>query len=105
MPFGWGLANTLVFKKAKTALGLDRCRFFMSGAAPIMKETLEFFYSLNMQLHEVYGMSESTGKLICENTGTLLVIGTSEGTGKSVKEQVNGIITYFVLICMFLHGQ
>ncbi|XP_063432642.1 long-chain-fatty-acid--CoA ligase ACSBG2-like isoform X2 [Mytilus trossulus] len=61
MPFGWGLANTLVFKKAKTALGLDRCRFFMSGAAPIMKETLEFFYSLNMQLHEVYGMSESTG--------------------------------------------
>ncbi|XP_052099586.1 long-chain-fatty-acid--CoA ligase ACSBG2-like isoform X2 [Mytilus californianus] len=61
MPFGWGLANTLVFKKARTALGLDRCRFFMSGAAPIMKETLEFFYSLNMQLHEVYGMSESTG--------------------------------------------
>lgn len=61
MPFGWGLANTLVFKKARTALGLDRCRFFMSGAAPIMKETLEFFYSLNMLLHEVYGMSESTG--------------------------------------------
>ena len=74
-----------------------------------MKETLEFFYSLNMQLHEVYGMSESTGKLICENSGTLLVIGTSEGTGKSVKEVqvngINGIITYFVLICTFLHGQ
>ena len=61
-PFGWGIANALVFKKAKVALGLDRCHYFLSGAAPIMKETLDFFYSISIILHEVYGMSESTGK-------------------------------------------
>ena len=60
-PFGWGIANALVFKKARVALGFDRCHYFLSGAAPIMKETLDFFYSINITLHEVYGMSENTG--------------------------------------------
>ncbi|XP_052277987.1 long-chain-fatty-acid--CoA ligase ACSBG2-like isoform X2 [Dreissena polymorpha] len=60
-PWGWSLANVLVFKKLRNLLGLDRCRLFGSGAAPIMKETLEFFNSLNICIYEVYGMSECTG--------------------------------------------
>lgn len=61
-PFGWFLANALVFKKVRKLLGLERCRVCLSGAAPLMKETLEFFFSLNIPLMEVYGMSESSGK-------------------------------------------
>lgn len=63
MPWGWSIANTLVFKKVRVQLGLDRCQMFGSAAAPIMRETLDFFSSLNMRIDECYGMSESTGMI------------------------------------------
>ncbi|KAG9328233.1 hypothetical protein JZ751_015750 [Albula glossodonta] len=55
------LANNLVFKKVRSALGLDRCKACYTGAAPITKDTLEYFMSLSIPLYELYGMSESTG--------------------------------------------
>ena len=61
MPFGHSLASKLVFKKVKQALGLDRCHFAISGAAPIMKETLDFFMCFDIPIFEIYGMSESSG--------------------------------------------
>ena len=60
-PFFYGLANKLVFSKVKEKLGFERCRVFVSTAAPISKDTLEFFLSLGIPLTEVYGMSECTG--------------------------------------------
>jgi len=60
-PMLYGLANKLVFQTVKERLGLDRCLFFISGAAPITKDTLTFFGSLDMPIVEVYGMSECTG--------------------------------------------
>eukprot|EP00163_Fabomonas_tropica_P005035 TRINITY_DN1448_c0_g1_i1.p1 TRINITY_DN1448_c0_g1~~TRINITY_DN1448_c0_g1_i1.p1 ORF type:complete len:643 (+),score=268.24 TRINITY_DN1448_c0_g1_i1:47-1975(+) len=59
----WGtwFANALVFSKVKDALGFDRCSVMMTGAAPIAKETLEFFGALNCPVFELYGMSESSG--------------------------------------------
>uniref|UniRef100_A0A6Q2YPI0 Long-chain-fatty-acid--CoA ligase ACSBG2 n=1 Tax=Esox lucius TaxID=8010 RepID=A0A6Q2YPI0_ESOLU len=53
--------NVLVFTKVRKALGLDRCTKCYTGAAPITKDTLEFFLSLDIPLYELYGMSESTG--------------------------------------------
>uniref|UniRef100_A0A8C6UI25 long-chain-fatty-acid--CoA ligase n=1 Tax=Neogobius melanostomus TaxID=47308 RepID=A0A8C6UI25_9GOBI len=61
VPWGFTLANTLVFKKVRAALGLDRCKLLFTGAAPITKESLEYFMSLNIPLMELYGMSESSG--------------------------------------------
>ena len=58
----FSMADKLVFQKVKEALGLDRCRLMYSGAAPIMRETIDYFFSLNMPLLEAYGMSECTGK-------------------------------------------
>uniref|UniRef100_A0AAZ3S5U1 long-chain-fatty-acid--CoA ligase n=1 Tax=Oncorhynchus tshawytscha TaxID=74940 RepID=A0AAZ3S5U1_ONCTS len=43
------------------AMGLDRYRNCLTGAAPITMETLEYFMSLRLPLYELYGMSESTG--------------------------------------------
>lgn len=53
----------LLFKKIRVNLGLDRCRLVGSAAAPIMRETLEYFACLNIRIDECYGMSESTGKI------------------------------------------
>jgi long-chain acyl-CoA synthetase len=54
-------ANRLVISKLKPAIGLGNARVCVSGAAPIAKEILEFFASLDIIVHEVYGQSEDTG--------------------------------------------
>uniref|UniRef100_A0A3Q3XCS0 long-chain-fatty-acid--CoA ligase n=1 Tax=Mola mola TaxID=94237 RepID=A0A3Q3XCS0_MOLML len=61
VPWGFTLANNLVFKKVRANLGLDRCRLSATGAAPISKDTLEYFMSLNIPVMELYGMSECCG--------------------------------------------
>lgn len=61
MPPLFNLANKVVYSKVRAKLGLDRCRIFISTAAPISMDTLEYFMSLNIPVTEVYGMSECTG--------------------------------------------
>jgi len=55
------VAKKVVFSKLKQALGLANARMCVSGAAPISKEVLEFFASLDIIVYEVYGQSEDTG--------------------------------------------
>jgi long-chain acyl-CoA synthetase len=60
-PLFYGLAKKLVFSKVRERLGLDKCWYAASGAAPISKSTLEFFLSLDIPIFEIYGQSEVTG--------------------------------------------
>ncbi|MDI1435149.1 AMP-dependent synthetase/ligase [Polyangium sorediatum] len=55
------LAQKLVFAKLKAAIGLSRARTCVCGAAPVSKEILAFFASLDILVSEVYGQSEDTG--------------------------------------------
>lgn len=55
------LATKLIFSKLKPAIGLGRARICVSGAAPISREILEFFASLDIIVLEVYGQSEDCG--------------------------------------------
>ena len=50
-----------VFGKVRQTLGLDRAFLLGSGAAPISKEVLEFFWGLDLPILEGFGMSETTG--------------------------------------------
>ena len=59
-PWGYCLANSLVLRKVKEALGLDRTRVLIVGGAPIARATLEFFVSINLPIFNMYGMSESS---------------------------------------------
>lgn len=76
-PIAYTLANVLVFRNIRVALGLDRCRILATGAAPISRSSLDYFASLGLVLREVYGMSESTGPHTCN---TPAVGGTHFGT-------------------------
>ncbi|MGB8328820.1 MAG: long-chain fatty acid--CoA ligase [Polyangiales bacterium] len=55
------LANKLIFSKLKPAIGMGNARVCVSGAAPIAREVLEFFASLDIVVLEVYGQSEDSG--------------------------------------------
>jgi long-chain acyl-CoA synthetase len=55
------LADKLVLGKLKAALGFDRARTLISGAAPIAPDVLEFFASLDLPIREIYGQSEDCG--------------------------------------------
>jgi long-chain acyl-CoA synthetase len=53
---GW----VLVFRPMRERLGLRRCRYAGSGAAPIAPEVLEFFIGLGVPVFELYGMTENS---------------------------------------------
>ncbi len=57
----FAIAKRLVLNNIKQSLGLSECKQIFSGAAPIRKDTLDFFISLGIPLVETFGMSELTG--------------------------------------------
>jgi len=50
----------IYYSKVKVLLGLDQCRTFLSGAAPLMEQTSDYFLSLDIRIAEAYGMSENS---------------------------------------------
>ncbi len=53
------VADRLVFREVRDAFG-GRARQFVTGAAPIALEILEFFWGAGLDVYEVYGMTEAT---------------------------------------------
>merc|ERR1719245_448379 len=74
-PLLHGLADKLVLSKAREALGLHKCKVFLTGAAPISIDTLEYFGALGMTILNVYGMSEC-GAITTFNTPVQNCFGT-----------------------------
>jgi long-chain-fatty-acid--CoA ligase ACSBG len=57
----YGLANFLILKRIKQAIGLDQSRFFFYGAAPLKQTSVDYFASLDIPLFNMYGLSETAG--------------------------------------------
>jgi long-subunit acyl-CoA synthetase (AMP-forming) len=60
-PLLYGLADALIYSKVRAKLGLDRAQLCFTSAAPIARDTLEFYLSLGIPILEIYGMSECCG--------------------------------------------
>lgn len=70
--------------QVRKSLGLDRAKMIFTAAAPISRQTLEYFQSLNIPLCEIYGMSEAAGALtLCTPEFSRI---TSIGTVMGVNE-------------------
>jgi long-subunit acyl-CoA synthetase (AMP-forming) len=53
-------ADEAVYSVIRAKLGLERCDWYMIGAAPSPLEVLEFFAAIGIPIGEVWGMSETT---------------------------------------------
>lgn len=87
------IANILMFRKLKKALGLDQCEIFAFGAAPMKKKTFNFFKSLNIVIYNNYGLSESSGPAFTNFSSDLATVGKPlPGTqGKILNKDTDGI--------------
>lgn len=56
----YAIAYPLVFRAIRERIGLRRCRWAGTGAAPIAPEVIEFFHGLGVNLYELYGMTENS---------------------------------------------
>ncbi|MHB8879464.1 MAG: AMP-dependent synthetase/ligase, partial [Myxococcaceae bacterium] len=65
----YSLAQRLVFGAFKARIGFDRTHVYATSAAPIAKSVLDFFASMDVVLHEVYGQSEVTGPTSANTEG------------------------------------
>ena len=56
----YGIGWLFVYRALRERIGLRRCRWSASGAAPIAPEVLEFFLGLGVNIYELYGMTENS---------------------------------------------
>ncbi len=57
----FAVADFLVLKNIRIFLGIDRCRWLSTAAAPIAPDLIEWFWALGRPMFEVYGQTECTG--------------------------------------------
>jgi long-chain acyl-CoA synthetase len=65
----YALGYPFLFRSLRKRLGLERCRFAGSGAAPIAPELLQWFYGLGVVIHEIYGMTENSAVATANRPG------------------------------------
>jgi long-chain acyl-CoA synthetase len=70
----WRVADALVYSKIRANLGARSPRF-ASGGAPLAPEIAEFFWSLGVEIHQGYGLTE-TSPVISSNNRLAHKVGT-----------------------------
>ena len=57
----FALAYRLVLRNIRTMMGIDRCRWLFTGAAPIAPDLIRWYLALGINMYEVYGQTENAG--------------------------------------------
>lgn len=82
----YALAYNLVLKRIREAFG-GRVKYFITGAAPIPYEILEFMWACKLYIYEVYGLTEAT-VITHANTPNEFKLGTVGKPIKSVESKL-----------------
>jgi long-chain acyl-CoA synthetase len=81
--------DPLVFRNIRIMLGIDRCRWLSTGAAPIAPELIDWFWALGRPMYEVYGQTECTG-LATANVPGAIRVGSVGKPGEDVDVSLSG---------------
>ena len=76
------LARKTILLKIKEKSGFLQTRLLLSGAAPLSKNIINFFCSLDMPIYEIYGQSEGGGPSTLNYPGNIKI----GSVGKPLKE-------------------
>jgi long-chain acyl-CoA synthetase len=63
------LADLLVLRNIRILLGINRCRWLSTAAAPIAPDLIEWFWAIGRPMYEVYGQTECTGIITANKPG------------------------------------
>lgn len=63
------LADILVLRNLKRMVGLHRCRWIVTSAAPISPDLIKWYHAVGLDMREVYGQTESVGIVTCPPPG------------------------------------
>lgn len=91
----YNICSLLFFRKIKTAIGLNSCKFFLSGAAPISKEVLDYFTQIDIIIYELFGMSETCAIITGSGPGTYKKGSVGKALIGQVKIAKDGEILYY----------
>jgi long-chain acyl-CoA synthetase len=69
--FKFKLARGLVLNNMRRMLGIDRCRYAVTGAAPISPDLVRWYLALGVEMIEVWGMTETCGGVTANPAGKL----------------------------------
>lgn len=69
----YGAGYVFLYRTLKDRIGMRKCRYAASGAAPIAPEILRFFMGIGVPMHEVYGMTENTAVATSNRPGRVKV--------------------------------
>lgn len=58
---GFRLAYRLALRNIRMMIGIDRCRWLFTGAAPIAPDLIRWYLALGLNMYEVYGQTENAG--------------------------------------------
>jgi len=58
-------ADRLVLRNIKRVIGIDRCKWLVTGAAPISPDLIKWYLALGKDMREVYGQTENVGLATC----------------------------------------
>ena len=92
----YGVGYVVFFRALKERIGMRRCRWAGSGAAPIAPEVLEFFMGIGVPIYELYGMTENSAVATMNLDGRVKVGTVGEpypGIGLRLDEETGEIQT------------
>ena len=55
------IGTNILLRNVRKAIGVDRCEFAVSGAAPISPDLIRWYRAMGLELFEIYGQTENTG--------------------------------------------
>jgi long-chain acyl-CoA synthetase len=69
LQFSFWLTRTLVLANIRKAIGIHRCRWIATGAAPISPDLIRWYMALGIEVIELYGMTEASGAITVNPIG------------------------------------